>query len=42
VHMPDDLGTAGVGLNRAEAWRALAERLRSELTESAVWIPPVA
>ncbi|MGH8834291.1 MAG: hypothetical protein ACRDWG_04750 [Actinomycetes bacterium] len=41
VHMPDDLGTAGVGLNRTEAWRALAERLRGELAESAVWFPPV-
>jgi hypothetical protein len=42
VHTPDDLGTAGVGLNRADAWRALAGRLRGELSESAVWLPPVA
>jgi len=41
VHMPDDLGTAGVGLDRAEAWLALTERLRGDLPESAVWFPPV-
>ena len=36
---PDRLGLAGAGLSRAEAWRALAERLRGELTETGVWVP---
>jgi hypothetical protein len=36
---PDRLGLAGVGLSRAEAWRALAERLRGELPEADVWVP---
>jgi hypothetical protein len=39
VQMPDGLGTAGVGLSRAEAWEALAERLRGDLPESGVWYP---
>jgi hypothetical protein len=41
VQLPDELGAAGVGLTAAEAWRALAERLRSEVAESAVWFPPM-
>jgi hypothetical protein len=41
VQLPDGLGAAGAGLSRAEAWRALAERLRGELPESPVWYPPV-
>lgn len=40
--MPDKLGMAGVGLDPAEAWRALAARRRGELAESAVWFPPMA
>jgi len=36
---PDRLGLAGVGMSRAEAWRALAERLRGELPEADVWVP---
>ena len=36
---PDRFGLAGVGLSRAEAWRALAERLRGELPGTAVWVP---
>jgi len=36
---PDRLGLAGVGTSRAEAWRALAERLRGELPEADVWVP---
>ena len=39
AQLPDRLGTAGVGLNRVEAWTALAERLRGDLAESTVWIP---
>jgi hypothetical protein len=41
VQMPDGLGMAGVGLTAAQAWRALAERQRGELAESAVWFPPM-
>jgi hypothetical protein len=41
VQLPDELGAAGVGLTAAAAWRALAERLRGELAESAVWFPPM-
>jgi hypothetical protein len=41
VQMPDELGMAGVGLTAAEAWRALAERLRGELDESPVWFTPM-
>ena len=36
---PDRLGLAGVGLSRAEAWRALAERLRGELAQTEAWVP---
>ena len=39
VQMPEGLGMAGVGLTTAEAWRALAERQRRELAESAIWFP---
>jgi hypothetical protein len=39
VQMPDGLGTAGVGLTAADAWRALAERQRGELAEATVWFP---
>ena len=39
VQGADRRGLAGVGLSRAEAWRALAARLRGELEESAVWVP---
>ena len=35
---PDRFGLAGVGLSRAEAWRALAERLRGELPEADAWV----
>jgi hypothetical protein len=41
VQMPDGWGMAGVGLTAAEAWHALAERLRGELAESAVWFPTI-
>ena len=41
AQMPNELGMAGVGLSAAEAWRALAERQRGELAESAVWFPPM-
>ena len=36
---PDRLGLAGVGLSRAEAWRALADRLRGELVQTDLWVP---
>jgi hypothetical protein len=42
VQGEDRLGRAGVGLSRAEAWRALAARRRGELAESPVWVPTAA
>jgi hypothetical protein len=40
--LPAGYGVAGVGRTPAVAWRALAERQRGLLSESAVWYPPMA
>lgn len=41
AQMPDRTGMAGVGLTAADAWRALAQRLRGNLAASPVWFPAV-
>jgi hypothetical protein len=39
VHMPDQTGIAGFGLDPASAFSALAARLRGELPVTEVWFP---
>ena len=39
VHMPDQTGIAGFGLDPASAFSALAARLRGELQVTDVWFP---